>query len=95
MSRYHGCFFKQINMGTGKSAGQQEGDQEPTGMLQGFQIKKVFTNVIRTQILQDIQYLFFCLLQFVFHLHYAFLDRGIVGFGAGGVDFASDFLKNK
>lgn len=45
--------------------------------------------------LQYIQYLFFCLLQLILHQDHTFLDGGIIGFGAGGVDLTAKFLQDE
>mgnify|MGYP003298702690 CR=1 FL=1 len=42
--------------------------------------------------LQHVPQLFFDFLQFVFHLHHELLYAYMVGFGAGGVDFAAHLL---
>ena len=45
--------------------------------------------------LQDIHALLADFFQFVFHADDELLDAGVVGFGAGGVDFAAHFLDDE
>src|SRR5687768_16732041 len=42
--------------------------------------------------LQNIQYLFLCFFQLIFHEHHAFLYAGVIGLGARGIYLAANFL---
>src|SRR5688572_30802065 len=43
--------------------------------------------------LQNIQYLFLCFFQLIFHEHHAFLYAGVIGLGARGIYLAAYFLQ--
>ena len=45
--------------------------------------------------LEYVEHLLFNLFQFIFHLHHDVLHFSLVAFAAGGVDFASHFLRDE
>ena len=45
--------------------------------------------------LHHVQYLFFNLFQFIFHLNHDFLHFGMIGLAAQCIDFTSHFLSDK
>lgn len=92
MTRNGYIFFKYAHPETGNLQ-QDDAYQEynAAGIFQSWNFYK--NNSWRSS--EYIQYLFFGLFQFVFHLYHAFLDGRIISFGARGIDLSPDFLEDK